>query len=418
MTCKKYQCLAPFVQLMLDPDNNHSPCAVLDGLWQNKNDLWNHTELQNLRNNHANNIRDPICKSCWDDEDNNIESYRQRFHKANKFDMDQAIESLEDKSYTKGPLVLYLKNGNICNLQCRICGPKDSMTWIPEANQHVKDYPNEIEGTMFNIEPHKKNWDFSQLVDLLKWNDTIIRVDNFGGEALTNPKVLEYMKMLIEECVAENITLYFNTNASRIPNDEWWHIMSQFKALDFQLSLDGVEEQFEYQRYPAKWKDVLKFREWTKTKSKVIPIRYGIIVTVNTMNIWYLPEMIDYFTKYKKKEVLTHHPEYLWNPSILKNLVAVEDYVYLNTVSYPNYYCVQNIPDKLKRVVDDKLMQSEHNTKFKEIVKFMWLKSDKKLEWDKFLSWTKRHDEYRKESFADTFSQWNELIDNDATVVL
>ena len=194
--------------------------------------------------------------------------------------------------------------------------------------------------------------------------------------------------------------------------------MSQFKALDFQLSLDGVEEQFEYQRYPAKWKDVLKFREWIKNKSKVMPIRYGIIVTVNTMNIWYLPEMIDNFTKYKKKEVLTHHPEYLWNPNILKRLVAVEDHFYLNTVSYPNYYCIQNIPDKLKRAIDDKLMQSKHNMKFKEIVKFMWLKSDKKLEWDKFLSWTKRHDEYRKESFADTFSQWNELIDNDATVVL
>ena len=91
-------------------------------------------------------------------------------------------------------------------------------------------------------------------------------------------------------------------------------------------------------------------------------------------------------------------------------MVAVEDHFYLNTVSYPNYYCIQNIPDKLKRVVDDKLMQSKHNMKFKEIVKFMWLKSNKKLEWDKFLSWTKRHDEYRKESFADTFSQWHELI--------
>ena len=38
-TCKKYQCMAPFVQLMRDPDGNHSPCSVLDGIWKNKKDL-------------------------------------------------------------------------------------------------------------------------------------------------------------------------------------------------------------------------------------------------------------------------------------------------------------------------------------------------------------------------------------------
>ncbi len=52
--------------------------------------------------------------------------------------------------------------------------------------------------------------------------------------------------MLIEEGVAHKITLYFNTNASRVPNNEWWHILSQFKGIDFQLSLDGIEKQFEY----------------------------------------------------------------------------------------------------------------------------------------------------------------------------
>ena len=406
--------MAPFVQLMLDEQGNHSPCAVLDGLWKDKQDLWNHTDLEQLRNNHANNIRDPLCKSCWDDEDNGIESYRQRFHDANKFNMDQAIASIENKTYHNGPLVLYLKNGNICNLQCRICGPKDSFSWIPEAKQHVDNYPNEIEGTMMNMEPYKKNWTTSQLVDLLKWNDTVIRIDHFGGEALTNPQVLRYLEMLIEEGVAHKITLYFNTNASRVPNNEWWHILSQFKGIDFQLSLDGIEKQFEYQRHPAKWENVLNFREWIKEKSNTMPIRYGIIITVNNMNVWYLPETVDYFMRYKKQEVIRHHPEYLSHPHILKRLVQLEDYIYINSVYFPNYYCIQNMPDKLKRTVDVKLMSSEYNPKFKEIVKFMWLQTDKQLEWHKFLAWTKRHDAYRKQSFAQTFTDWHELIHNDA----
>ena len=409
--------MAPFVQLMLDTEGNHSPCAVLDGLWKDKDDPWKHAELDDMRHKHANNIKDERCNACWNNEANGFESYRQRFNSNHRFNVVEALASVEDKSYEQGPKILYLKNGNVCNLQCRICGPKDSYAWSREAKHHVSNNPNEVEGTMFDIMNYKQNWTDKQLDNLMKYNDTILRVDNFGGEALTNPKVLQYLQMLVDKKIAPNITLYFNTNASTVPSEKWWSVLRQFKVLDFQLSLDAMRDKFEYQRYPAKWNDVEQFRRWIYSKSREMPINYGIIITVNNMNVYYLPEIVDYFEKYKKLQVLQNHPYYLGVQNILKRLVPTEDYIYLNTMSFPAYYNIQNLPNNIKKKVDEKLMADGNNKKFRPIVDYMWLKDHDHEQWQKFITWTARHDSYRKQSFSSTFGEFNALIGSNSTTV-
>ena len=406
--------MAPFMQLMMDTKGNHSPCAVLDGIWHRKNDVWNHEELQKLRDNHAKGIRDATCDSCWVNEETGIESYRQRYHSSNKFDKEAVLQSIEDGSYKQGPTALYLKNGNICNLQCRICGPKDSFSWAPEANELAQKYDSS--GTLLQSGIAKHNWTTDQLENMLYWNKKLNRVDLFGGEALTNIKVLDYLQLLVDEGVSKDITVYFNTNATRTPNEVWWNVMKQFKALEFELSLDGVAQQFEYQRYPAKWKDVLSFRKWLSDKSKIMPITYGIIVTVNNLNIWYLPETLAKLIEYKKIEVYKNYPQYLKDSRIFKRILQTDDNVFFNHVSYPAHYNIQNMPEQIKQQVDTKLSNSKHADQFEEIKRYMWLEQDMPSEWQKFLQWTKRHDAYRKQKFSDTFSEFNDVIYNSSKV--
>jgi MoaA/NifB/PqqE/SkfB family radical SAM enzyme len=410
--------MAPFVQLQTDTEGNTSPCAVLDGIWKNKEDPWQHNELEDMRHNHANNIKDSRCNTCWKKEELGFESYRERFNSNHRFNVAEALMSIEDGSYKQGPKILYLKNGNVCNLQCRICGPKDSFAWSREAKHYKQEHANEMPGTMFDIENYKKNWTPKQLENLMKYNHTILRVDNFGGEALTNPKVLEYLDKLVKAGVSQNITLYFNTNASTVPNEKWWTTLSKFKVLDFQLSLDGVKEQFEYQRYPAKWKDIEDFRKWIYQRSKEMPINYGIIVTVNNFNVWYLPEIVQYFEKYKKLQALQNHPYYLGVQNILKRLVPTEDYIFLNTMTFPAFYNIQNLPKHIKEQVDKKLMSSPHNAKFRQIVDFMWLENNDPEQFDKFITWTNRQDLYRKQKFSNTFPEFSELIDRHSNFAL
>ncbi len=414
MTYKKYQCMAPFVQLMMDTQGNHSPCAVLDGIWHKKNDVWNHEALQKLRDNHAKGIRDATCDSCWVNEETGIESYRQRYHSSNKFDKEAVLQSIEDGSYKQGPTALYLKNGNICNLQCRICGPKDSFSWAPEANSLAQQH--DTQGTLMAPRITKHNWTAEQLENMLYWNKKLNRVDLFGGEALTNTKVLDYLQFLVDEGVSKDITVYFNTNATRTPNEAWWSVMKQFKALEFELSLDGVEQQFEYQRYPAKWKDVLSFRKWLSDKSKLMPITYGIIVTVNILNIWYLHETLSKLIAYKKMEVYKNYPQYLTDSRIFKRILDTDDAIFFNHVSYPAHYNIQNMPESIKHQVDYKLSNSRYAEQFEEIKRYMWLEQDMPNEWQKFLQWTERHDAYRKQKFSDTFSEFNDMIYNGSKV--
>ena len=328
--------MAPFVQLQTDTEGNTSPCAVLDGIWKNKQDPWQHDELEDMRHKHANNIKDSRCDTCWKKEELGFESYRQRFNSNHRFNVQEALLSIEDGSYKQGPKILYLKNGNVCNLQCRICGPKDSYAWSREAKHYADQHTDEMQGTMYDIENYKKNWSPKQLENLMKYNNTILRVDNFGGEALTNPKVLDYLNMLVEQGVSQHITLYFNTNASNVPSEKWWSTLRQFKVLDFQLSLDGFKEQFEYQRYPAKWSEVEAFRKWIYHRSEEMPITYGIIITVNNFNVWYLPEIVGHFEKYKKLQVFQNNPYYLGVQNILKRLVPTEDYIFCHNISYFN----------------------------------------------------------------------------------
>ena len=410
--------MAPFVQLQTDTEGNTSPCAVLDGIWKNKQDPWQHDELEDMRYKHANNIKDSRCDTCWKKEEQGFESYRQRFNSNHRFNVQEALLSVEDGSYKQGPKILYLKNGNVCNLQCRICGPKDSYAWSREAKHYADKHTDEMQGTMFDIENYKKNWTPSQLENLMKYNNTILRVDNFGGEALTNPKVLDYLNMLVQQGVSKHITLYFNTNASNVPSEKWWTTLQQFKVLDFQLSLDGTKEQFEYQRYPAKWSEVEAFRRWIYQRSKEMPINYGIIITVNNFNVWYLPEIVEYFEKYKKLQVFQNHPYYLGVQNILKRLVPTEDYIFLNTMTFPAFYNIQHLPKNIKQQIDNKLMSSPHNLKFRPIVDFMWLQDNDPAEFNKFITWTNRQDLFRKQKFSDTFNEFSELIDTHSNFAL
>ena len=136
------------------------------------------------------------------------------------------------------------------------------------------------------------------------------------------------------------------------------------------------------------------------------------------MNVYYLPEIIDYFEKYKKLQVLQNHPYYLGVQNILKRLVPTEDYIYLNTMSFPAYYNIQNLPNNIKKKVDEKLMADGNNKKFRPIVDFMWLEDNDPTEFNKFITWTNRQDLYRKQKFSNTFKEFSELIDTHSNFAL
>ena len=142
-------CIAPFLQLTTHPTGSFSPCPYLGGTtWaKNTNSIlsrWQGTDLESLRQDFINDKQSPICNRCWHEETNGKKSLRLRLFDPVNQTSDHSfvdplttnaniVNKINDLSYRKGPEVLTIKNGNVCNAKCRVCHPSDSSRWIDDS---------------------------------------------------------------------------------------------------------------------------------------------------------------------------------------------------------------------------------------------------------------------------------------------
>ena len=386
---KETSCIAPFINLTVDPEHNTSPCPYLGGgAWKFKKELnfkqiWNSKQFEHLRQSHLKGEKNPICQRCWNEESVGKTSARQRFLDTYQNQIDQIVRNIQNENYKRGPTILTMKNGNICNLRCRTCGPKDSSVWIPEAQSYVKKFPKNLELTWFEYETVKKNWNSKQMQDFQSFNQNITRVEHFGGEPLYNPKVFEHAKMLVEQGFAKNIVLYFNTNGMQIPTDKMLSLFKHFKQIEINVSIDGIEKHFEYIRHPAKWPKLLETINWLKEFEKNNNLIWGIVTTVGNLNIFYLDSILKEFNNWNKTNV------------------------FLNILENPFYYCIKNLPTLTKKKITEKY---SHLDKLLGVVNFMNSEPPDPVAWKMFLFWTKQMDTYRKEEFRFTFPEFSNTI--------
>ena len=72
---RKTSCIAPFINLTIDPVRNTSPCPYLGGgTWNFANEnsfksIWQSEKFENLRQSHLAGEKTPICQRCWTEED-------------------------------------------------------------------------------------------------------------------------------------------------------------------------------------------------------------------------------------------------------------------------------------------------------------------------------------------------------------
>lgn len=396
---KKTSCISPFINLTTDPINNCSPCPYLGGgAWNfseenNFKKIWTSEQFEKLRHSHLLGEKNPICQRCWNDEEVGKISARQRYLRDYHNQIDQITEKIKDRSYLEGPSILTMKNGNICNLQCRTCGPKDSYSWIPEAKNYIEKFPKKLEGTWFEGESFKKNWSDEQLSDFENFNKNLIRVEHFGGEPLHNPRVIEHTQMLVDLGFAKNIVLYINTNGTHIPNEKLQKLFENFKHVEFNLSIDGIGQHFEYIRYPARWQNLLETIEWCKNQCKQGKnFTYGIVTTVSILNIFYLEYILKTVEQWNKTNLFLEIPK---------------TNIFFNLLEGPRYYSIKNLPIKIKNIITKRY---NGHFKIKPIIKFMNSENPKDEYWQEFKFWTEQKDNYRNNSFKFIFPEFYSII--------
>jgi sulfatase maturation enzyme AslB (radical SAM superfamily) len=121
------------------------------------------------------------------------------------------------------------------------------------------------------------------------------------------------------------------TNGSIQFNQKQQTILKQFKNLNICLSIDGIEKRFEYMRFPLKWDILLANIDFFKS----LDIDLSVSYTISNLNILYYNETIDWF----ERQGLRHNH---------------------NLVTYPNYFSVNALPEKIKLGLTQELF-GQHN---------------------------------------------------------
>ena len=361
-------CYHPWVGIDISPQGEFKPCCKYSN--PIANDLTQYQksdELSDLKRQFLNGDKPRGCNRCWQDEAAGLPSKRLLDW---EYVFQQQIPNLDELKVLSFPM------GNICNLACRICSSDASSKWYTEANKLKNDFP---ETKIFG---HKKFYkDEKFLGEIKNLSSNLIHVEFPGGEPFLTgvEQNLDFLDHLIEHN-SQEVSLHYTTNTTKFPKKEFWDKWRNFKKVDIQLSIDGIEDQFEYNRWPAEWSHSLASIEKFKDHANG-NIKLSISHTVSIFTVFYLPEFFEWIERAQLPEP------------------------YLGLLSNPNYYSISAFPDPIKDKISSKLA----DPRFDSIIKYMVGQDNSHL-FPTSLKYIEILDGYRSQSFQKTFPELHSLM--------
>lgn len=353
-------CYHPWVGLDISPQGEFKPCCKYqEVLANNLNDYISSTKLAQLKEDFQNNKRPIGCQRCWQDEDAGLVSKRLIDNKHIFADQIPVLTSFK---------VLSLPFGNTCNLACRTCGSFASSRWSHEELKLKKYFPD------INILGHKKFYKSTDYIEKIKKvSADLIDITFPGGEPFITgvEQQLEFLDFLnTKKC--ENITLTYITNTTIFPAPEFWNRWKKFKQINIQLSIDGIEDIFEYTRWPASWNDCYhNIKRYQRMQEKYSNLYLSISHTVSVFNIFNIQDFFIWCLKEKLPEP------------------------YIGMVNYPAHYSIKNLPIGLKEKIKGKITSK----KFDSVIKYMDQDSDSSS-FFATVKWINSIDKLRNQNFV------------------
>lgn len=397
-------CIYPFTHLQLDPDGRVRPCCkykVGDSSWQDKvpkmpelniEQLWNQPELQELRSAFLRNEKPSGCKACWDEEKAGMQSMRKLFNDGGKEYPETTFFQFVPRQVPKS---LDLKLSNICNLKCRICNAFLSSQWIKEYKDLKLADKETIELYVDNSkEKFSANVDNTAIMK--QWAKNIDHLEFYGGEPLLQQEHDDILNIFCEYGQPKNTRIFYNTNGT-VCEEKFFKLWKNFDEVLINISVDDIEKRFEYQRKNAKWLQVKTninlFKEYKEKYN--VNLKLQLYVTIGIFNILYLEEILNELRKFDIPLVF-------------------------NVVHYPHHFTLVNFPNNVKNEIKNKLENINvdgieflsWSPTVDNLIRYMFDREMNPEEYRKFWEYIEMHDNYRNESFSDTFPKLFELLRN------
>ena len=295
------------------------------------------------------------------------------------------------------PLIYYdLRFGNLCNLQCRYCSPYSSSSWgkVPGDYQwfereslweHLKTNINNIQ--LFHIE---------------------------GGEPLLINKQYDFMEFCIKLDRAKNIKIEYTSSLNIVP-EKAWDLWKHFKEVRIGISVDGINDVFDYIRYPSKFNEI----EQTMHRIDQAPGNFvlWIACTINTLSIWYLPEFFKWKIKQNFQRInnntfrpyCSDHP--IHKPEIF-NIKSLPKHIKLKVEKHLNDSIVE-----VNKVINNSDIDLDMKEAYKNSTKNLFdsyitymNSEDLSIAFKSFFKFNDKLDQQRQQTFESYLPEWNKIL--------
>ena len=149
LTESKTFCMLPWIHFSTSPSGDALPCCIAKPLTHehfgfhlplgnttksSMMEIVNSTRAKQLRLDMLTGIRNPMCRTCHEQDDLNLVSFRHDSNNKYAKHFDNAIATTnQDGSLSEFKMRYFdIRFSNICNFKCRTCGPDWSSQWEQE----------------------------------------------------------------------------------------------------------------------------------------------------------------------------------------------------------------------------------------------------------------------------------------------
>ena len=222
---------------------------------------------------------------------------------------------------------------NHCNQACVYCSPEYSSKWAQELGREIKS----------SVESRKKVKDFV-FENIKKLKNVYLA----GGEPLLMNENREFLQLLLEENPLVNIRV--NTNLSSTKTGVF-DLLCKFKNVHWTVSVETIEEEYEYVRYHGSWNEFLQnLKQIQKLNHKI------------TFNMLYF---------------ILNYKSIFSTVSFLKEIGFHENGFIIGPLYTPEYLNILNLPENMLSELKNKLINeittSNHYLKnsYENILKYI-----------------------------------------------
>ena len=337
-TESKTFCIYPFYNINSNTDGSVKLCCnIRDNSHVKKNDgteynlgkdsideIWNSDYLKNTRSKMLAGEKVNDCKDCYRHEELSGSSSRTQSNKQ-YFHNPKILKAVNDFIITHKVSITHLNSvelrlGNVCNLACNSCWGYSSSRVNDERMKILKQedvtskyrvlWSSEL-SIPDDINKWYKNSVYKANIETIAMN--LERVYITGGE----PTLIKENRTLLQNLIDSgntNCFISFTTNGTT-SDGELLDLLRHFTTSEIQISLDGIENQANYIRYPINW---IEFNENVDKLSSMSNVKIVFYTVVSAYNLFSIIDILNYVDSLAAQRPISWYPIFLDNPSFLR----------------------------------------------------------------------------------------------------